>query len=85
MKRTIHLESVGLNKAPKGLWIRLCTDDRLLTEYALEDAATAGKSGTEDGRLAGAAIAAGETVYLYFYDGRSGVCYKTIITKGRTE
>jgi hypothetical protein len=78
----IHASRIAANKAPGGLWVRVCTRSQLLTEYALTDPAVAGSAADVDGDLA---IAAGEMVWVYFYDGDSGVCVGTAISGPTTE
>jgi hypothetical protein len=48
----------------------------VLTEYALTDARQVTSAAALDGDLA---LAAGDPVWVYFYDGDSGVCMRTII------
>jgi hypothetical protein len=72
----VHLERIVPGRAPGGVWIRVCTIDRVLTEYALTDARQVTSAAALDGDLA---LAAGDPVWVYFYDGDSGVCMRTII------
>jgi hypothetical protein len=76
----IHLRTVpppGIN--PHGIWIRLCTKERLITAHALDSLPIAGLAGTEDGALTAAELDRGHDCWLYIYDGDNGKCIGTLI------
>jgi hypothetical protein len=75
----IHQERVEPGKVPGGIWVRVCTRNRLLTEYGLTNPETADASGEADAEL----ILANDErpVWTYFYDGDSGECLRTIIAR----
>lgn len=78
VRANVHLERIAPGRAPGGVWIRVCTIDRLVTEYAATDPATVGISAEHDGELAVGTGA--DRVWVYFYDGDSGECLRTLIT-----
>ncbi|MEN3329066.1 MAG: hypothetical protein V7638_3873 [Acidobacteriota bacterium] len=79
----IHLERIAPNKQPGGLWFRQCTLRRLLSEHGASIPSFVSAIAEMQGDEARAALADGETVWLYIYDGDTGDCVKTLITKPR--
>lgn len=77
MRAPVHLERIAPGRAPGGVWIRVCTLERLLSEYAATDPETIAASAALDGSLA---LEQNETVWVYFYDGDTGECMRTLIT-----
>lgn len=78
MSAELHRKRIGPSAAPGGLWVRVCTLDRLLTEYAAVDPQTVGCSAAADAAIVNAQD---EKVWTYFYDGDTGECLRTLITE----
>jgi len=78
---TVHLERVRPGIAPGGVWVRICTRDALLDEYAIPSIESAGQQAASDAARALPYLKLGETIRNYFYDGDSGECLCTLITE----
>jgi hypothetical protein len=79
--REIHRLRVSPYLAPGGIWLRLCSQEKLLSERALVEPTQCDLDATVDAMRTRRELAQGETVWLYFYDGDSGDCIGTCISK----
>lgn len=73
----LHLVTIAPGKAPGGVWVRICTDDRLLSEYAITNLQQLEAQIDCDAAIV---VEAGHVrVWTRFYDGDTGACMRTII------
>lgn len=79
MNEEIYKPRVSPCLCPGGLWVRLCAGDQLLAEHSLDHNPL--QVAELDATLTLAALRRGEDVYLYVYDGDSGICKSTIFTR----
>jgi hypothetical protein len=77
----IHLERVAPGLAPRGIFVRICAGDRLLAAHSLLAGDDALAAALRDAEIVNASAA--EEVRSYFYDGDTGECLCTIITRER--
>jgi hypothetical protein len=78
---SVHLERVRPGLSPGGLYVRLCTRGEVLAERALQSDDPIYDAAEADGELAHRAAAAGETAWLFVYDGDSGECTMTVVVQ----
>jgi hypothetical protein len=79
--RGVFLPNVGPGLAPGGLWLRLCTEDRIVFERAILETDPAAAFAAADAELTSEQVRPGERAWLYFYDGDSGECMGTLIMR----
>jgi hypothetical protein len=79
---TVHLLRVPARLNPGGLWVRQCSEYRLISEHPLGfDELTPEQSGDVDGLRAGELARDGLVAFTYIYDGDSGECLATLVTR----
>lgn len=81
----IHKQTISANTAPSCVVVRVCTLNECLIDEVLSTKQGAEDRGYAHAERANEALARGEVVWCYFYDGDSGECMNTIITKPSVE
>jgi hypothetical protein len=79
---TVHLLRVPARLNPGGLWVRQCSEYRLIAEHPLGfGELTSEQSGEIDRARADELAEIGLVAFTYIYDGDSGECLATLVTR----
>lgn len=79
MSAEVYRPTVDPGINPGGLWVRICAGDELVTEHPLGCASD--EAGAQDALLALDAAKRHGEARTFLYDGDSGVCFGTLVTR----